>query len=1060
MATTTLSFTNNCEYNEQRKYQPGFDSIPDLIRYYVGGADDNAVLSYSGGNNAIPNNNSLFPHPTHTEVRIRYPCNRRFPLMKKMTSEEATAPQLISEGMDHVPVADQYSRALATAASLAEKFNLPDGITIMPADTSSLRRKNRDERKHNQSTPAWIRESSNRKTPSATITSATLSKSSSVLESTISNLPPRTISSHQSTSSLSKSNVCSQPFDKELESSLSFHDLLSLSSCPSLSASTSNSTSYSKFSSNSFTRSSTSETIKTLSKSSKLSCQSTSKKSNCSDPLSCEFLGTPSMSSEKYGTSDLSRRLSEDTTFKPQTHSPVGTSVINIDAEIAAALSKNIDDDDANFNDIFSINQQTLVQSSFDWTRTESRHCTKDDDNQPSTSYGYDTSKSRQISFSNQRDEPDYTESSLKMICQKIIGSQRDSDNNCKIQSSADNELGVTHQQHQELYKKEKLSLVSDEYLPIFDVKHKNYRNVVEQEKDSKQCYGKYENCHKLEQNIKKVESRAYQINEKKITQRQTKYELENSKDIKIMDSKRSQKSFDTNNVIDFTRTNIERWANTEIERLISENKMDLNEDSDIEELSTEPAENEDFETWRSRFAKSIRNSNSTSEQQRQIRLNRRRERLINDRIDFLGLSNNNRQVKDKFPITSEDIENKVSDHNIIESYTITETVSENNNIDHKNTMQIDPIKQYMTENPIMLSTNITDENTISQWIGFQESTKSNSISNITRSVIQDRDNLIQRRGHQPFNTLAVVSNKDPIISSDNQLYTQYIGQSLEKYFVEPQKQLKGDPPPFKDQNVNIPQTNLNMDHNYIINQNYISDIIQYAKKDETLMSTVGIPSDFNITIEEHLSDTVVSTKMYSNNACINNSRDYENCSSESNQQEKSICGNYAISSIDTHKDNNMNRIENIIDQSNSNNINNTANVDYENIHPDVRDAGNIIDYRNTVLKKHNVNKSHKKCINGRNISPVAAALRSIHLTIIGDIEESNSTASVVGTGRLAAALCRANGRATILPYNHTENQRRKRKRLPLKNIQFCPLQLISQPGLAGRRARLDIIER
>jgi len=143
--------------------------------------------------------------------------------------------------------------------------------------------------------------------------------------------------------------------------------------------------------------------------------------------------------------------------------------------------------------------------------------------------------------------------------------------------------------------------------------------------------------------------------------------------------------------------------------------------------------------------------------------------------------------------------------------------------------------------------------------------------------------------------------------------------------------------------------------------------------------------------------------------------------------------------------------------QSNSNNsfVDNIieAGVDYENI------ISHNIDDINEVISENIGKKSDEKrqqLINdfSGGSTAVAAALRAVHLAIIGDPDD-NSGASV-GTGRLAAALCRADGRVTVLPYrrNFTESEQVG----PL--LSTCPLQLLGQPGPAGRRARLDIIER
>jgi len=129
------------------------------------------------------------------------------------------------------------------------------------------------------------------------------------------------------------------------------------------------------------------------------------------------------------------------------------------------------------------------------------------------------------------------------------------------------------------------------------------------------------------------------------------------------------------------------------------------------------------------------------------------------------------------------------------------------------------------------------------------------------------------------------------------------------------------------------------------------------------------------------------------------------------------------------------------------------AGADYENIISHNTNDTNDCNYENICQKSNEKRQNLINDFNGGGTA-VASALRAVHLAIIGDPDDTGGAS--VGTGRLAAALCRADGRVTVLPYRRhiTENEQVG----PLLNT--CPLQLLSQPGPAGRRARLDVIER
>lgn len=74
------SFSDNmgCIFEDTNQI-PAFDTVPGLIRYYVGGSGDSAVLSYGGTCRDDSIDAKMRGNPP-TQVRIKFPCNRRRPL--------------------------------------------------------------------------------------------------------------------------------------------------------------------------------------------------------------------------------------------------------------------------------------------------------------------------------------------------------------------------------------------------------------------------------------------------------------------------------------------------------------------------------------------------------------------------------------------------------------------------------------------------------------------------------------------------------------------------------------------------------------------------------------------------------------------------------------------------------------------------------------------------------------------------------------------------------------------------------------------------------------------
>lgn len=132
--------------------------------------------------------------------------------------------------------------------------------------------------------------------------------------------------------------------------------------------------------------------------------------------------------------------------------------------------------------------------------------------------------------------------------------------------------------------------------------------------------------------------------------------------------------------------------------------------------------------------------------------------------------------------------------------------------------------------------------------------------------------------------------------------------------------------------------------------------------------------------------------------------------------------------------------------------------IDYENIlNPNLK----VTDYENIGANINQFCKEKRqKLINTNSSSVVSSALQAVHMAIIGDPEDGAGISSVAGTGRLAAALCHADGKATVIPYHKQNSNNETESKESEVSLEVCPLQVLGQPGPEGRRARLDIIER
>lgn len=175
--------------NNNGQHQPGFDSVPDLIRYYVGGADDNAVLLYGGENfGAVGTSCRTSSRIAQVEVRLRYPCNRRCPLMTDYSLVEAAFPNILLSTDENSRLIPQRCRTL-TAASVCT-----EGLQVLSTSSSkekeaSTSSQNNNHRHHSPSPPpqtskSSLSRSSIRRISSATVNSEMVASATSLKPST------------------------------------------------------------------------------------------------------------------------------------------------------------------------------------------------------------------------------------------------------------------------------------------------------------------------------------------------------------------------------------------------------------------------------------------------------------------------------------------------------------------------------------------------------------------------------------------------------------------------------------------------------------------------------------------------------------------------------------------------------------------------------------------------------------------------------------------------------------------------------------------------------------
>lgn len=464
----------------------------------------------------------------------------------------------------------------------------------------------------------------------------------------------------------------------------------------------------------------------------------------------------------------------------------------------------------------------------------------------------------------------------------------------------------------------------------------------------------------------------------------------------------------------------LKEWADLEIERLISDGKMNPDQDSDMEEETDEPTEFEDFEMWRDRFSSSVRHRyDGTPEQRRKDRLNRRRSRIMDAHKELWQRRLYFQNKTGRSNLARGFLETGFSDYNIQDK------------INNKT----------LATGSFYRSSDIDGmvEKMINRWIGVPRA--GNSASNVQTSTVIYEPNNETNTMQQPTAT----KRQNRKLPSSTQTSGEYLA-SLENDNQPTEKYLH--------------RTQVN--RMAIVSQGDSANVINTSKSSttETYVSTVNTDTGtFCPEIDNGStgSDTAVQKPV----------SDYENINPFNDNLRNSSNDINSDHHNDTNEDDNTfyddkkycSSLDNSNNSNNSQDINTAEGVDYENVISHITDNNEEIVYENVGKDSKSLRnqEKRKKLISddsGGGAS-VATALRAVHLAIIGDPKDGSKSSSVAGTGRLAAALCNADGRATVLPYRNCAESE-----IEENSMGSCPLQLLGQPGPEGRRARLDVIER
>lgn len=1002
--TTDIS-TAVVNNNDQR--QPGFDSVPDLIRYYVGGADDNAVLLYGGGHfGAVSTCGRTFSRIAQIEVRLRYPCNRRRPLITDYSLVEAAFPNILQSTVENSRLIRQRCRTLTADSVCTEELRALSASLSkeIEASTSS---QNKNHRHHSPSPPPqtskWIRmqsssRSSIRRIPSATVTSGMATSAAS---------------SKPSSAGGSANQIQSQPLSKSpcpprIDPQSPITESISVS--PNLSAKTLPRQPKSSY-----------PLLSTSGSSSSLSSERPSTSGSKSIYPDMPSRSTPLTISDLLSSSPPSsvnpRRLSWSTSR---------TNSLNregVQLSPSRSPSLEIRFYDRYEEDSYSSPFDTAVSSSFVQRRPTPNLYRFEQDPKPLYILGED------------RYYPEDSELPAMFVDRSPSpqiqpDKPQDLNNIQNALSSSRNKNDGIDKKGEQRFSSSDSSSISTYTLKDEEIEHKRGGQLTDNQKVEHAVEQPQQNKHQF--------ADRQVLNSQREIQDEEMLEAENPmKNVEVR-----QKSVEEKLTIDDTK--------------VYRKENDKLRSSDLElnvEKSSKASGNQNFQKCRTRLSNTMRQGLAGMLKQPHLDQQDRQLTRITTIRDCDPRQRRLRQMhqtlieNQEVGYTTDSI--KMESRKIIPDIETIKLARLTNCTDRAATVA--PAQIRATRKSIWSSNNDLAENMVRQWAGLQKISNLGRNSKVTEVYHRSQIHLIELL---------------PRIRRDRQQNNRPVTVSGNRHFGKP---LRGHATPSGETQlrVNCPQVNMEITGNNIINHECDDTPVTKAGQSNTtaIFSDIYCPLTRIIpstTIESSASTSVqeISSVDVGSIAC-----DYVNINSQKDNHQnlfdKNDTRNFNTNNSDRthHKNYQHHGYKHQVSKPQSNNNhnsvvdNNEPVADYENIHSHNIDDTNDFNYENI---SQNNDEKRQQLINdcNRSNTAVAAALRAVHLAIIGDPDDSGGV--TLGTGKLAAALCRADGRVTVLPYRR--NVTKSKQVGPL--LSTCPLQLLGQPGPAGRRARLDVIER
>lgn len=1131
----------------QCKSQPGFDSVPDLIRYYVGGADKNAFLLYGPCTNKMESGRKNFDR-MHEEVRIRYPCNRNIPLM--MNFDEANNDSL--NGEDYTRLVRQHSQTLAAVAIINKLLSVPRNKLIEKASaiTSSFVDHHRrsppilsHDRRRQHSPPKLPSKSdkthglpsvrsSTLRIPSETKTSVAITTThesrSSILENQ--GFVHNSIMPRQSTSSLSMSTSLPSPSGSFNRPSVLLHDPstssldLRFKTSPELS----------------------NERPSTSGLSSSNSHFSTSL---CQNPLLNEALNMKSYeSSSSFSIFDaIPNTSSTSRKYEPEIRKNKVSGVIDMDAEIAAALfesEKRENNINMNMFTEFDEPKPIVVRSSFAHVVVYNYHLNRSESRQSTlNSYQSRFRSSRVESINNSNKLECFQEPRFKKSSVNVLSSCLSSDFHVNKQNPLDQQqlcppssivVPLTSTlQSEKVIDNEQKSIVLESKKQ--DNRHINMQEILEAEnmKNSKSIVKK--NMTLIQENQSQVEIKNVEMNSLKDAEK--KQMQEQSADMKIkMLGHNSEIGMNHNS--DEMNSSFESYSYVDLDISDTLNDQQINTYTishrlvgSLKQLHQMRSERL-HQTWMR-----IMESYSRKHSQSQL-LDCSTQNNVTKKPDILKVleCSPNTNVSMEYSPSSITFQGNLGFDDVLIRKNGEGTLTKNSDDAEPNTYTIIADHKssagehsYSRKYQPPTDKKQSPPGVFKMWTGeyYSPTVELQSSATKRRSQTVSHQSLIMNRQS--------TMEKPKSLEEKSQLQTERL-QSMSKELPSPILELPSPTEELHFTTGNNSQIRKNVFQNRgnnhealiqrtvfpivkttssqkkipklnITTDNY-SDPLKMKRKTQVAKesnipieahSPIGMKGDSLIDVdmglypslevkdnsttvnEEHLSTCITQTSI-GRTLGPDTARTFDaipKCRTDTYDQKKENCtvGLEKIDKITPNaifgKQTNRNTRtktcyiygHQVINKNNDNKeccdlCGNKiiSTVDYENTN-----SPGDFNYENICVEKEEkyCQESQQRSISNANghINSIAYALRSIHLTIIGNLEDSGETVSVTGTARLAAALCQADGHATVLPYHQhsTENDEEK----PGEPIpETCPLQLLGHGGPKGRRARLDIIER